>query len=142
MWKRLMDLFQQQGGQSERSVIHQRLRRRAPKIVFKMEGPGELPPAVQTSTGLSAVPSSQLNDYWKDRAQAASVSRFTQDTPQLREAMSTSENLLQPGSAEIFDLIRQHPVDELKARREREAELRLSQSGRFFRKPVKAQRIA
>jgi len=137
-----MDMLMSEGGQSERSVIHQRLRRRVPKIVFKTDGPGELPPALQSSTSLNAVSSNQLNDYWKDRTQAASVSRFTQDMPQIREAMSTSENLLQPGSAEIFDLIRQHPVDELKARREREAEMRLSQSGRFVRKSVKAQRIA
>jgi len=141
MWKRLMDLFSSNAGQSERSVIRQRLMRRVPKIVFKTDGVDELPKATQTSSSLNAVPSNELSDYWKDRAQSTSVSRFNQDSPQMREDLSTYTNLLQPGSAEVFQVIRLHPSDELKARREREAEARMSQSSSFLRKP-KVQRIA
>ena len=73
-----------------------------------------------TDMGAEAVDSESATAiaYWKDRQTERT---FHAPEPHVLHVMSHSSTVMQPGSAENFLAIRQHPLDELEARRNRNA---------------------
>ncbi len=57
--------------------------------------------------------------YWTERASEGTA--FSAPEPHILQSLSQSETVLQPGSAEKFQVCRMHPLDELSSRRERNA---------------------
>jgi hypothetical protein len=72
----------------------------------------------------------KLVSHWTECAQSDVEHRFYETEPHVVQMMNNSKNLMQPGSAEVFQLCKPHPLDELNERRRKEEELDTTR--RFF----------
>jgi hypothetical protein len=72
----------------------------------------------------------KLVAHWTECAQDDVEHRFYQAEPHLVQMINNSKNVLQPGSAEVFQVCKPHPLDELNARRRKAEELDTTR--RFF----------
>jgi hypothetical protein len=72
----------------------------------------------------------KLVSHWTECAQSEVDHRFYEAEPHVVQMMNNSKNLMQPGSAEVFQTCKLHPLDELNERRRKAEEL--DSTRRFF----------
>ena len=72
----------------------------------------------------------KLVSHWTECTQTEVEHRFYEAEPHVVQMMNNSKNLMQPGSAEVFQACKLHPLDELNERRRKAEELDTTR--RFF----------
>jgi hypothetical protein len=140
MFHLLNKLFGRESIASECSIIREKLGKRIHRPVEEIEDYCELLHVSDVDADSHAMSTKTMVEFWQDRDDPSLVSRIRGEESHMRYSMNTSETLFQPGSAETFSLCRQHPADELTARRNRTTATNLP--SQFLRRSGRFQRIA
>jgi hypothetical protein len=86
--------------------------------------------AKSVEPAIPAIGHKRLISHWTDCSQLDIERRFYEVEPHVVQILNNSTNLMQPGSAEMFQTCRPHPLDELNERRRKAEELDATR--RFF----------
>jgi hypothetical protein len=119
MFEKLKSLFRKVIDPKQCGIIREKLGRRILRPVEEAHEIADLLPQEALRLGVDGITDSEMLVYWKDRVQPTLISLVDSKDSHLTSSWSSSEVLLQPGSAEVFAPFRPHPADEFKARHAR-----------------------
>jgi hypothetical protein len=140
MWVQLKGLFSPETDAPGCAIIREKLGRHLGRPNKDETDVAALLHKDLTESRVHAIPDRQMIQYWQNRSNPSLISHVNAQDAHVTILLNASETLMQPGSAEVFELCRQHPSDELNARR-----IRTTQNlppFKIFRKPTQLVRVA